>query len=201
MANKIILLLITIIITAEGYSQKNFPERFIPLLDFEFNEIVSDTIKSLPDGRYYTKKQDKNGMVIFIRTIEYKNNKKHGEALTFKKGLDVMFLANITNYCNGKKEGYYFNTDNHTFSREGYYKKDKKHGYWEISKNETYEKLNFKEGLKSGEYSSTDNTSGIKVKGQYKRDKKDGVWIIEDTKIEEITKEIYKNGKIISQTN
>ncbi|GAA0723846.1 hypothetical protein GCM10009430_27720 [Aquimarina litoralis] len=197
MVKKITFLLI-LVVTLQGYSQNKFPERFTTLIDFEFNDIVSDTTKGLPDGRYYTKKQLPDGTVAFIKTIVYKNNKKHGEALTFMKGLGIMFLANVTNYCKGKKDGYYFETDNHTYSKQGYYKKDKKHGYWEISENDTHENINYKNGLKSGAYSSEDNLSGIHIKGQYKKGKKDGVWIIKDTTIEEVTKEIYKNGKLIS---
>lgn len=75
--------------------------------------------------------------------------------------MGALELVNVTNYNNGIKNGYYFDTDNHTYNKEGYYKYDKKYGFWVITE------------LPGG--------SPTTSKGNYKNDKRDGVWVIEES--------------------
>lgn len=198
MVNKLVVSLTLVLICNISNSQNKHPERFISLIDFEYNTILKDLPSNIPDGRYYTSSKYKDGKIKSIQTIGYKNQKKHGESLTFKKALGIMFVANVTNYFKGKREGYYFDTDNHTFSEEGYYKNGKKHGFWKIRKNDFFENIHYQNGLKSGNYSSQDNLLGKNSTGQYKKNRKENVWFIEDTNTGEITKETYKKGKLIS---
>ena len=53
-----------------------------------------------------------------------------GEWLSFYALLNGLKLISVANYSKGKLKGYFYNSGNHTYSEEGYYKNDKKHGIW-----------------------------------------------------------------------
>ncbi|GGX15604.1 hypothetical protein [Aquimarina muelleri] len=182
---------------AVGYGQIEYPDSFIKLLDFEYDDIINNNVKNIPDGRYYKTKYSNENVLMEIEVTGYKNQKKHGESLTFLKGLESMFIAKVVNYKNDVMNGYYFESDNHTYSKEGYYKNGKKQGVWKIKEAGNVMEVTFKNNLKSGLFKSNDKTLNIKEFGKHKKDKKEGVWLIEDTSIGQVTKEVYKDGVLI----
>ncbi len=168
------------------------------LAGYEYAEFTKNGITEKMNGNFSITTRTKESKTITIEIKRFKKGKKNGEWITYQNLFAGLKLSFVGNYKDDVLDGYYFESDNHTFSKKGFYKNDKKHGCWEISRNDTHENINYKNGLKSGEYLSQDNTSGINIKGQYKKDKKTGVWTIEDTLTEGITKETYKNGELIS---
>ncbi len=192
--SSIVFLLTTI---CSVYGQSDYPEEFVKLIDFEYDEIKDDSIRNVSDGRYY-KTNYEDGKLISIETIGYKDRKKHGESLTFRQGLGIMFISKVVNFEKGVLHGYFSSTDRHTFSKQGYYKKGKKEGVWKESNGTNFSEITYKKDAKCGFFKSNDSTLKTKISGHYKKDKKDGIWIIEDTETNEKTKEVYKDGKLIS---
>ncbi|WP_234859057.1 hypothetical protein [Aquimarina aquimarini] len=180
-------------------AQTEFVEGYVKLLDFEYYEIVNDSTKHLPDGKYYTIQYDNEGKILSLETISYKKGKKSGESLRFSQGLGSFFLSQNIGFKNGLMDGYYMNTDNHTFSKEGYYEKGKKNGIWKENESSEFKIVSYKNGIKSGSFKSTDNDLNIEVSGQYKKGKKNGIWITKYTDTDMIIKEEYKNGELISE--
>lgn len=123
-------------------------------------------------------------------------------------------MVSVTNYINGKLQGYFYKTDNHTYSEEGYYKNGEKHGVWSkknYSDVDIVETITYNKGKKCGEYSFKETINGkIKtIKGIYKQNKKHGVWIIKDeyltiirddgAEVPSFKKEYYKKGILIKK--
>jgi len=191
------------------YAQDVFKESYTKLSQFK-----SDTIsnRDFERGNYYLirgKGNDVKG--IYIRS--YKNGKKDGKWLEFSKIFGGVNLKNVCTYKLGKKHGYFFYTDNHTITEEGYFKKGKKHGLWKITKvlggYSITSKGFYKKGKRHGTWTIEEflYNGNIISKGAYKKDKKHGLWKIKDTSImiikddgsEEpsIINEHYKKGKLI----
>ncbi len=125
MENKIVYLILVFLITTSMFSQVE-EDRYIKLSQFESKEFLKKPLKS---GNSYLIHQ-KNGNVQGLEIRKYKSGRKHGEWLTFLKSVSSIDLVSVCNYKNGLKNGYFFDTDNHTYSEEGYYKNGKKHGVW-----------------------------------------------------------------------
>ena len=194
---KILSIIFLFYVTNSIFGQSSYPEEFTKLIDFEYDEIKDDSIRNISDGRYY-KTNYKNDKLISIETIGYKKRKKHGESLTFRQGLGMMFISKVANYTNGVLDGYFLSTDRHTFSKQGYYKKGKKEGIWKESNGTNFLEITYAKGVKCGSYKSKNQTLNLIISGEYKNGKKDGTWIIEDTSVKHITRENYRKGKLIS---
>ncbi len=131
-----------------------------------------------------------------------------------------MKLSFIANYKDNQLNGYYYRTDNHTFTEKGFYKKNKKHGEWEFNKNGETKICTYKNGVKHGFFKTEDETgktsegyykNGKKDgkykevsetmirKGQFRNDKKSGIWTIEDSVTAKTTIEFYKKGNLMPQ--
>lgn len=151
MKNKLffILLLFSLNIFSQEYK---FKEKLTPLY-FEEPE-------SYKNGRFYSISKDGNLNVIIVG--KKRKGVKQGEWFTFSELWGNPYLKKVENYKNGKLHGYYFETDYHTFSKEGYYKNGRMHGFWE--------EVSFIE----------------KGRGRYKNDLREGWWIFEDTDIKVI---------------
>ncbi|SEL78597.1 hypothetical protein SAMN04487910_3246 [Aquimarina amphilecti] len=195
---KNIVLVVFVLNNLLVFSQNFKGYEYTELAGYEYEEFTKNGNTNKMDGNFSITTRSKKGDIITIEIKRFDKGEKTGEWITYRNLFGGLKLSFVANYKDNVLEGYYFESDNHTFSKKGFYKKGKKHGYWEHSENDTHENINYKNGLKCGSYSSEDNMSGIQVKGQYKKDKKDGTWIIKDTTIEEVTKEVYKNGKLIS---
>ncbi|WP_103867594.1 hypothetical protein [Aquimarina sp. I32.4] len=122
-----------------------------------------------------------------------------GNEITYHNLFAGLKLSFIANYKNDVLDGYYMNTDNHTFSKEGYYEKGKKNGIWKENESSEFKIVSYKNGIKSGSFKSTDNDLNIEVSGQYKKGKKNGIWITKYTDTDMIIKEEYENGELISE--
>ena len=72
------------------------------------------------------------------------------EVLTFEKCLSGLDLVKVENYKNELLDGFYLETDNHSFVRKGYYKKGKRNGYWQIKEEEKVSKGHYKNDKKIG---------------------------------------------------
>ncbi|MBL3655136.1 toxin-antitoxin system YwqK family antitoxin [Fulvivirga sediminis] len=173
MENKIVFLILFVLITTSSYSQTK-EDRYIKLSQFESEEYLANPVKT--GNAYLIHHQDK-GKVRSLEIKKYKNGQKDGEWLAFLRTIGAFDLVNVTNYKNGLKHGYFFNTDNHVYSEEGYYKKGEKHGAW-IKKNyedvETIETTTYKKGKKHGVYSLIqviNEKSVVLKKEYYKHDK------------------------------
>ncbi|WP_299184635.1 hypothetical protein [uncultured Aquimarina sp.] len=195
---KNIVLVVFVLNNLLVFSQNFKGYEYTELAGYEYEEFTKNGNTNKMDGNFSITTRSKKGDIITIEIKRFDKGEKTGEWITYRNLFGGLKLSFVANYKDNVLEGYYFESDNHTFSKKGFYKKGKKHGYWEHSENDTHENINYKNGLKCGSYSSEDNMSGIQVKGQYKKDKKDGTWIIKDNTIEEATKEVYKNGKLIS---
>ncbi|WP_027395412.1 hypothetical protein [Aquimarina latercula] len=195
---KNIVLVVFVLNNLLVFSQNFKGYEYMELAGYEYEEFTKNGNTNKMDGNFSITTRSKKGDIITIEIKRFDKGEKTGEWITYRNLFGGLKLSFVANYKDNVLEGYYFESDNHTFSKKGFYKKGKKHGYWEHSENDTHENINYKNGLKCGSYSSEDNMSGIQVKGQYKKDKKDGTWVIKDTTIEEVTKEFYKNGKLIS---
>ncbi|AXT56223.1 hypothetical protein D1815_10825 [Aquimarina sp. AD1] len=195
---KNIVLVVFVLNNLLVFSQNFKGYEYTELAGYEYEEFTKNGNTNKMDGNFSITTRSKKGDIITIEIKRFDKGEKTGEWITYRNLFGGLKLSFVANYKDNVLEGYYFESDNHTFSKKGFYKKGKKHDYWEHSENDTHENINYKNGLKYGSYSSEDNMSGIQVKGQYKKDKKDGTWIIKDTTIEEVTKEVYKNGKLIS---
>ncbi len=198
MANKITIFILFSLFSLFSKAQGDSNFGYQKISNEEYNRIVKEGKEYTLEGKYYIKHKPKNRL-LGISKIEYKKGKKNGEWLFFFSYVgDNIILSNVVNYKEGRKQGYFFETDGHTFSTEGYYKNNKKDGLWKISKDGFLEEINYRRGLKSGIYYSYD-MENFATRGQYKKGTKDGVWIIEDKKNEGfITKETYKKGVLIS---
>ncbi|MBQ0740766.1 hypothetical protein J9332_41470, partial [Aquimarina celericrescens] len=75
---------------------------------------------------------------------------KVGEWLVFRDLFYGLKLAFVANYKRNKLNGYYFESDNHPYSKEGYYKNGKKQGVWKIKEAGNVMEVTFKNNLKSG---------------------------------------------------
>ncbi len=178
MENKIVFIILAFLITTSVFSQRE-TDRYIRLSQHESKEFLE---KPFISGNGYLIYQDK-GKVRGLAIKKWKNGKKDGEWLTFLKTAGSIDLVNVSNYKNGLKNGYYYNTDNHVFSEEGYYKNDKKHGLWikkTFSDIETIEKTNYKKGKKHGDYILTQIIDGKSIV---------------------LINQCYRNGKLKKQTN
>ena len=169
------LFLFLSLIALNVFSQ-NFKEQYLRVSAEEPIRKNQYTVKSIY--------QDVN----YIWIKRFMGNKT--EVLTFEKCLSGLDLVEVENYKNELLDGFYLETDNHSFVRKGYYKKGKRNGYWQIKEEEI--------GLWEERVFSN------VAKGKYKHGKKHGLWTIknEDMKIinekgqEErvIDKVYYKNG-------
>lgn len=191
------------------YSQKIFKESYTKLSQFESDAFLN---RDFEKGNYYLiRGKDNEVKGIYIRS--YKNGKRNGEWLEFSKIFGGINLKNVCTYKLGKKHGYFFNTDNHTITEEGYYKNGKKHGLWEITKvlggYPITSKGHYKKGKRNGIWTIEESlyNGNIISNGIYKDDKKHGLWKIKDTSVmiikddgseeQSIIKEYYKKGKLI----
>lgn len=200
-SKKNIVLIVFLLSNLIVFSQDFKGYEFIELAGYEYAEFTKNGITNKMNGNFSITTRNKKGDIITIEIKRFNKGKKTGEWITYRNLFGGLKLSFVANYKDNILEGYYFESDNHTFSKKGFYKKGKKHGYWKHSENETYENINYKNGLKCGKYSSEDPLSDEKINGHYKKGKKDGLWTIEDTSTGEITREIYKNGKLISSSN
>ena len=203
MGSKIFLILFGLLLPFYVVSQTKDNFGYTEITNEDYTRIVKEGKETKLDGKYYIRHNPK-GKLLGISKIEYISGKRHGEWLFFLSHMGGIDLSNVENYSFGKKNGYYFSTDNHTYSEQGYYKNDKKHGEWNTKKNNGIGYLvtireHYKNGKKHGAYNLKENSDGnISITtGKYKNDKKEGVWLIEDTSIGQVTKEVYKDGVLI----
>lgn len=189
-----IIYLFFLIFSLSGFSQEyNFKEKL--------TRLYFDEPKTFKNGRFYSISKDGNLNVITIG--EKRKGEKQGEWLIFSELWGNPYLKKVENYKNGKLHGYYFETDYHTFSKEGYYKNGRMHGLWKINHfTISYNKGYYKNGKKHGFWEEESFIE--KGRGRYKNDLREGWWIFEDTDIEVIdengnkktpqTKIFYKKG-------
>lgn len=174
MKNKLffILLLFSLNIFSQEYK---FKEKLTPLY-FEEPE-------SYKNGRFYSISKDGNLNVIIVG--KKRKGVKQGEWFTFSELWGNPYLKKVENYKNGKLHGYYFETDYHTFSKEGYYKNGRMHGFWKINHfTISSDKGYYKNGKKHGFWEEVSFIE--KGRGRYKNDLREGWWIFEDTDIKVI---------------
>lgn len=131
-----ILLLCSLNIFSQDYK---FKEKFVSL---HFDE--SETYKN---GRFYS--VSKNGDLKIITVGEKRKGLKQGEWISFSELWGTSYLKKVENYKNGRLHGYYFETDFHTFSKEGYYKNGKMHGFWMFHNSSSSDKGYYKNGKKT----------------------------------------------------
>ena len=181
------LFLFLSLIDLNVFSQ-NIKEQYISVSEEEKLKKNQYTVKSIH--------QDVN----YIWIKRFMGNKT--EVLTFEKCLSGLDLVKVENYKNELLDGFYLETDNHSFVRKGYYKKGKRNGFWYIKEEEKVSKGHYKNDKKIGLWE--ERVFSNVAKGKYKHGKKHGLWIMinEDLKIinekgeEEqlINKIYYKNG-------
>lgn len=219
--NKIqkIVVLIVFFLSIKCLSQEFDTSGYIQLDYNEYQELIKNGASSNLNGNFSIIRRGKEGKVINLEIKHYKDGKKTGEWISYHNLFVGLRLSFVANYKDDKLHGYYFRTDNHTFSEKGFYKNDKKHGEWEISKDGELKEYTYKNGVKHGFFKVTNEIDEVsegyykkgkkdgKYKevfetitkiGQYKNDMKSGIWTIEDTITGETTKEVYKDGKLIS---
>ncbi|MFB9057625.1 hypothetical protein ACFFU9_12825 [Mariniflexile ostreae] len=210
MANRL-LIFTTFLLFQISYSQEIniYDENYKFLSKIEYEKVLNISDGKLLDGNYYVVDSKKNiSIKRFIKGI------KTGEWLSFHSLFNGLKLVSTVNYSNGKLQGYFYRTDNHTYNEEGYYKDGEKHGVWT---KKTYSDMNiveiitYKKGKKDGKYSLEEIIEGKTktIKGKYKHNKKCGLWVIKDeylTIIKEdgseepsIKKEYYRNGILIKK--
>lgn len=176
MKNKLffILLLFSLNIFSQEYK---FKEKLTPL--------YFDEPESYKNGRFYSISKDGNLNVIIVG--KKRKGVKQGEWFTFSELWGNPYLKKVENYKNGKLHGYYFETDYHTFSKEGYYKNGRMHGFWKINHfTISSDKGYYKNGKKHGFWEEVSFIE--KGRGRYKNDLREGWWIFEDTDIDAIDK-------------
>ncbi len=173
MANKL-LTFILILVCQITFSQtiSVSPEQYTFLSYIEYEYILEHKAEQSLDGNYYVVDKKNN-----ISIKRYKKGIKTGEWLSFYKFFDGLRLNYIAHYKNGKLHGYFFITDNHDYSEQGYYRQGKKHGLWTkktYSDSDIIETTRYKAGKKHGEYNIkkiVENTEKIIKKEYYKNDK------------------------------
>lgn len=165
------LFLLLFFLLENTYAQNEFNEKFIKLSQFETDEYLDGNFET---GKYYLIRNE-NNQIKEIQIKKYKNSNKQGEWLTFSKTFDGLCLTSVCNYKNDILHGYYFSTDNHTESQEGYYKNGIKNGLWKFIE-------------------TTDGYT-IESEGEYKNGKKHGVWTKIDFGLQEKEIITFKNGK------
>ena len=141
---------------------------------------------------------------FYVKTMK---DKKRYVLLTFRPNGKTLRLVKIENYKNELLDGFYLETDNHSFVRKGYYKKGKRNGYWHIKEEEKVSKGHYKNDKKIGLWE--ERVFSNVAKGKYKHGKKQGLWTIEDIDLKIINekgeeervidKVHYKNGKEIEK--
>lgn len=171
--------------------------------DFKDEYLRVSTEEHIRKNQYTVKSIHQDVNYIWIK--RFIGNKT--EILTFEKCLSGLDLVKVENYKNELLDGFYLETDNHSFVKKGYYKRGKKNGYWYIKKEEKVSKGHYKNDKKIGVWE--ERVFSEVEKGKYKNDKRHGLWTIEDVDLkiinekgeEErvITKIYYKNGKEIKK--
>lgn len=192
MENKIGCLILVLLIVTSVFSQ-NEEDRYVKLSQFESKEFSKKTLES---GNSYLIHQN-NGDVQSLEIRKYKNEKKHGEWLTFLKTVGSIDLVNVCNYDKGLKNGYFFDTDNHTYYEEGYYKNGEKYGLWTkkiFFDNDIIETTIYnKKGKKHGNYTKIDFEFEEKEVISYKNGKRHGKYYLENKKYKKTIVGTYKN--------
>lgn len=109
---------------------------------------------------------------------QYLNDLKEGE---WKEYYEDGELKEKSNYKENKLDGNYW-LDSKEFELKGQYLNDLKEGEWLKKNNLSWEKVEYKNGIRNGKYSSlTDDLYDIiSVKGQYLNDLKEGEWVTSD---------------------
>ena len=171
--------------------------------DFKDEYLRVSTEEHIRKNQYTVKSIHQDVNYIWIK--RFMGNKT--EILTFEKCLDGLDLVKVENYKNELLDGFYLETDNHSFVKKGYYKRGKKNGYWHIKKEEKVSKGHYKNDKKIGVWE--ERVFSEVEKGKYKNDKRHGLWTIEDVDLKIINekgeeervidKVYYKNGKEIKK--
>lgn len=211
----VVFVLNNFIVFSQDYKGYEYTE----LAGYEYAEFTKSGITNKMDGNFSITTRNKKGDIITIEIKRFDKGKKTGEWITYHNLFTGLKLSFVANYKEGILNGYYFRTDNHTFSEKGFYKNNKKHGEWEFSRDGEIKKYTYKKDVKHGFFKATNEIGKIsegyykkgekdgKYKevfetitkiGQYKNDLKSGIWTIQDAITGKTTKELYKNGKLIS---
>jgi hypothetical protein len=166
--------------------------------DFKDEYLRVSAEEPIRKNQYTVKSIHQDVNYIWIK--RFMGNKT--EVLTFEKCLSGLDLVKVENYKNELLDGFYLETDNHSFVRKGYYKKGKRNGYWQIKEEEKVSKGHYKNDKKIGLWE--ERVFSNVAKGKYKHGKKHGLWTIEDIDLKIINekgeeervidKVYYKNG-------
>ncbi|WP_438709991.1 hypothetical protein ACSTS3_11420 [Aquimarina muelleri] len=177
------------------FSQDFSKYDYISLENYEFQNFIKDGVAKELSGNFYIVDRSNGGKIMSIEIKRYLKGQKVGEWLVFRDLFNGLKLAFVANYKRNKLNGYYFESDNHSYSKKGFYKDNMKEGLWKLSENGFLEEIKYSNDVKSGVYKSTKDR--MIVRGQYINGLKEGVWTTTDSDLGLVLKETYKKGKLI----